>query len=457
MKSVTTDLEKAFFKYIIINKRLINEVEPHFFVNPIIRSVYEPIHSFMTKHPTSDKLTPQQIWSLVQMSGSDVKADELKVLLQVDLKGYDIVNFLSPNLDAWILKNRFVATSEDSVNIYRQIESAPLDRDIIVGLGNTLIERVSRNINLSMNDETNLGSNFLNPESHIQDFSTAKVQTGYPTIDSVLGGGLDVSTLNVLMGMTNSGKSLWMQNMAVRAADLGYDVVYFTLEMSEAKCIKRMGAMRLKIPIKDYDRVSTDTTYIQSKIDELKDRLSNKKAAKPIFDILEGDRKIGDINVKFFAAGTATIYDLANHLELLKTRVSFKPRIIFVDYITIMASIKALNIESNLYQKGKHLAEGLRAIAAKYECPLVTAVQVTKDAWNATNITLDKIPESKAIAETADTFWAIIRNEQMKRENRYNLSLLKQRDGDFSRSFIEFIMDPTYLTIGNDNFIDQLG
>ena len=34
------------------------------------------------------------------------------------------------------------------------------------------------------------------------------------------------------------------------------------------------------------------------------------------------------------------------------------------------------------------------------------------------------IPESKAIAESADSVWAIIRNSQMKKENIYEISSL---------------------------------
>jgi hypothetical protein len=54
-----------------------------------------------------------------------------------------------------------------------------------------------------------------------------------------------------------------------------------------------------------------------------------------------------------------------------------------------------------------------------------------KDAWNASDITLESVPESKAIAETSDTFFCIIRTEEMKRQNLFRFKLLKQRDGDF--------------------------
>jgi KaiC/GvpD/RAD55 family RecA-like ATPase len=67
----------------------------------------------------------------------------------------------------------------------------------------------------------------------------------------------------MLMGETNSGKSLWMQNLAVASANQGYNVLYITLEMSERKVLKRLGSMRLKIPINDYDTISLDTEFMR--------------------------------------------------------------------------------------------------------------------------------------------------------------------------------------------------
>jgi hypothetical protein len=246
-----------------------------------------------------------------------------------------------------------------------------------------------------------------------------------------------------------SHNSLWMQNIAANAANMGYNVVYFTLEMSESKVLKRLGSMRLKIPINEYDDQSKDTEFIKSKIKDLYEGANLQGDPAGLFN-----QKLGKINTKFFAAGTANITHFESHLKNLEQKKGFKPDIIIVDYITLMAPIKGLGVEGNLYMKGKHLAEALRALGAKWECPIITAIQVAKDAWNASDVTLDKIPESKAIAETADTFWAIIRTEEMKRNNKYLLKLLKQRDGDFTRSKASFDLNPNYLTIENAKLVD---
>jgi hypothetical protein len=244
-----------------------------------------------------------------------------------------------------------------------------------------------------------------------------------------------------------SHNSLWMQNFAVKSANMGSNVLYITLEMSERKVMKRLGAMRLKIPINDYDKLSKDTDMIKKRIQNL-----SKSDGGVGGDLFE--KKVGKILTKFWAAGTATVADFDAYIQKLKEKKDIKIDLIIVDYITLIAAQKGLAAD-NLYTKGKSLAEGLRAVGAKYKCPVITGVQVAKDAWNSADITLESVPESKAIAETADSFFAIIRTEEMKRQNLYRFKLLKQRDGDFLKAQLKMDLNPIYLTLENDRFLDQ--
>ncbi len=95
-------------------------------------------------------------------------------------------------------------------------------------------------------------------------------------------------------------------------------------------------------------------------------------------------------------------------------------------------------------------------MGAKYNCPVLTAVQVAKDAWGAKDITLSSVPESKAIVETADLFFVIIRSPEMVKQNLYNLKLLKQRDGGYLNAKIRANLNPIYLTIENDIIMDSV-
>ena len=443
---MTITLERIFFAYILRNKNYFEVVLPHFFKNPDMEFVYRTIRQYMVENSGSDVPSPKQIAEMVFLEDTDkrISKDILRSMLKVELAEYDEDKFIRPKLTAWILINRVKGATSDIIDESRMLESVS-DLDSAIECVNKIKAITDEATAVNFEDDDDLGADFDDPEEHIQDHSQIKVKTGWESLDHVLGGGWDISTFNCIMGETNSGKSLWMQNFAVNSANMGYNVLYITLEMSVKKTLKRLGSMRLRVPIDKYDDLSNDTEFMKKRIDNLHKQGNNS-------DLFTS--KSGKIITKFYPAGTATIQDFDVLLKKIKERKGLDINMVVVDYITLMAPVRGLGIESNLYLKGKHLAEGLRAIAAKYELTLVTGMQIAKDAWNSTDITLDKIPESKAIAETADTFFAIIRTEEMKRQNIYRLKMLKQRDGDFSKSQIKFDLNPKYLTIENDIFLD---
>lgn len=443
---MTPQLEKVFFNYILSNKKYFEIIKPFFFRNSEIQFVYGVIRDYMMRSSDAQVPTPRQILDMISLEDKDgvITKDILKSILQLDLKEYDEKNFIEPRFNGWILTNRLKTGTVDIIDETRNLDTIT-DFEKTIEAANRIKSIVDEMSSTNFVQDDDMGSDFDEAESHVQDSSKFKVKCGFETIDHMLGGGWDIQTLNVIMAQTNGGKSLWMQNFAVRSADMGHNVLYITLEMNERKVMKRMGAMRLKIPINDYDNLSKDTDMIKRRIKAL-----STADGGDIFD-----KKVGKIIAKFWAAGTATIADFDNYIQKLKEKKDIKIDMIVVDYITLIAPNKGTAGSDNLYSKGKQLAEGLRALGAKYKCPVVTGVQVAKDAWNSADITLESVPESKAIAETADTFFAIIRTEEMKRQNIFRFKLLKQRDGDFLKSQIRINLNPTYLTLENDQFIDQ--
>ena len=441
---MTSSLEKVFFNYILKNKKYFEIIRPYFFRNSEIQFVFGIIREYMTKNSDAQIPTPRQILDMVTLEDKEgiITKEILKSLLTDNLKDYDEKNFIEPKFNAWILSNRIKAGTVDIIDETRNFDNIS-DFESAIERANKIRAIVDEMSSTNFVDDDDLGSDFDEAELHVQDSSRFKVKSGFETIDHILGGGWDIGTLNCVMAETNNGKSLWMQNFAIRTADAGYNVLYVTLEMSERKVLKRLGAMRLRIPINDYDTVSKDTELIRKKIKSL----GSMKEGGDLFS-----NKVGKIYTKFWAAGTATINEFDNYVQKIQQKRGIKFDMIIVDYITLVAPVKGAG--DNLYTKGKHLAEGLRALGAKYKCPIITGVQVLKDAWNASDITLESVPESKAIAETADTFFAIIRTEEMKRLNIYRFKLLKQRDGDFLKSQIKLSLNPTYLTLENDQFLD---
>jgi len=443
---MTVTLEKVFFAYIFTHRKFYEIVDPFFFKNSEIQFVYNVLKKYFKTSPEAENPHPRQILEMVQLEDRDgqITKEILKSILTVNLSEFDEENFILPKFNAWILSNRLKTATVDIIDETRNLDGLNDFNDVLESANKikSIIDTMSKTDFIK--DEDDYGSDFDDAEQHLQDNSKFKVKTGLESLDHILGGGWDVQTLNILMGMSNSGKSLWMQNLAIRSANLGYNVLYITLEMSEKKVMKRLGSMRLKIPVNDYDNLSKDTNLINKKIASL----TKSTNSSGLFD-----KKMGKIITKFWAAGTVQVGDFDNFIQKLKEKRGIKIDLLIVDYIALIALPKSSGGD-NLYTKGKYVAEALRALGAKWNIPVITAVQLAKDAWNSSDLTLESVPESKAIVETCDTFFGIIRTEDMRKQNLYRLKLLKQRDGDFLKSQIRIDLNPTYLTLENDQFID---
>ena len=442
--NLTISLEKIFFAYILDNKKYFPIVEPHFFKNNSILFVYDIIRKYMLTDSSIDLPSPKQIWEMVSLEDKTelITKDILKMLLTVKLDEYDEVNFLLPKFNAWIVTNKVKLGVSDIVDQIRTLDDLPFDETYNVIENIKGIVTNMSNTNFTDENE-DLGSDFDDEEAHAQDTAKNKVKTGIACLDQMLGGGFDVACLHCIMAMTNGGKSLWMQNIAVNCANLGYNVLYVSLEMTERKVFKRLGAMRFKIPINEYDHKSMDADFMRKCIKEV-----NQKRGNDLFE-----QKAGKIFCKFWPAGTISNLEIDNHIQKLQDKKGIKIDLLIIDYLTLMIPAK-MSKSDTLYLKGKNLAEGARAIGGKYMIPVVTALQVAKEAWNAKNISLDMVPESKAIPETSDTFIALTRTPEMKEKNLFMAELLKQRDGDFSNSKFYVNNSPIYLNLENDRFAD---
>ena len=92
-----------------------------------------------------------------------------------------------------------------------------------------------------VNDD-DLGSDFDDPEHHVQDSSRFKIRSGFDTIDHMLGGGWDISTLNVIMAETNNGKCTFLDT----------EIIVRNIKFGNKKTVS-IGSIFTKISQGDYD------------------------------------------------------------------------------------------------------------------------------------------------------------------------------------------------------------
>ena len=109
---------------------------------------------------------------------------------------------------------------------------------------------------------------------------------------------------------------------------------------------------------------------------------------------------------------------------------SFKPDVVFIDYLNICASarFKGGNISSYFYVKA--IAEELRGLAVEFNLPIFSATQTTRTGYVSTDIGLEDTSESFGLPATADLMLAIISTEELEDLNQIMIKQLKNRYND---------------------------
>jgi replicative DNA helicase len=443
MADVTnTNQEKHYFVHILENPDQFSKVEPYFFKNSDIMFIYSVIRDEYIRSESHTVPSINQIYSMVKLADQENKISDkvIKLLLQSD-NGDISSEWLTPRFKSWKIKNQLQGDMLKGIDFVRSLDD--IDYDNVVDVAQK-IKGMFSNVLLVDDDDQDLGDDFDDPESHKQEISKNCIPTGWQCIDTILGGGWSKSTFNVIMGETNVGKSMWLHNIAVNAANAGENVLVITLEMANRKVFKRLGCMRLKIQTDEYDVKTKDPMFLKQRLNNLKSQVTGGN----LFD-----QKPGKIFVKKYNTSDCTVTDIDNYVKKFEEVKRLKVGMVVVDYINIMSIEKGFDVTNMLYLKGKHLAEGLRRIGDKYECAVVTATQTDKAVWGASDIKLADIPESKAIADTADSVWGIIRNPEMKRNNIYRLKILKLRDGEHHEEQVRFDFNTKFLTMENDTLV----
>jgi hypothetical protein len=207
---MTPQLEKVFFNYILKNKKYFELVKPYFFKNNEIIFVYDIIRKYMISKSDIDIPSPRQILDMVSIEDKNgvITKEILKSILQVNLNEYSEKDFIIPKFNAWILGNRIKTGTVDIIEETRGLDAIS-DFDKAKDTADRIKQIINEMSSTNFIDDDDLGSDFDDPESHMQDSSKLKVKSGFETIDHMLGGGWDIQTLNMLMAETNGGKCVY--------------------------------------------------------------------------------------------------------------------------------------------------------------------------------------------------------------------------------------------------------
>lgn len=418
--------ENIILRFVLENPSYVENCKPGFFKNKGFQEIFTMGKRFWEKYNESP--SAEQLKEGAKLEQKSLQNGEIEAVYNVDLTRYQ-EDWLKETTELFIEYNNLVGSAVDGV---KYIQTTPVTseniKDVISTFKNIVVER--NNIDFTFDH----GLDFFHPESHKQ-LTYNRFSTGFPFIDTVLGGGFNAKSLYVFMGMPKVGKSLWLGNLASQAVRAGHNVAVISLEMNDRKYVKRLGANLLGIPVNEYSDIVEDQVKLKKKIQSL------------TYDNL---RVPGRLFVKEFPTSQASVLDVERYLKKVEETNGIKFKVVVIDYINIMKNWRNPNSE-NTYMKIKQLAEDMRGMAMSNEWAVITATQTKQSDFDSTDLSINSAAESSGLVATVDGLFGIIQDPMMYANREYKLKLIANRDDGYKNAYKMFDVDYTYMRISENN------
>lgn len=269
---------------------------------------------------------------------------------------------------------------------------------------------------LAVSFDQHIGHDFISDADARYDFYhnvVERIPFDLSVFNEITKGGLPKKTLNVALAGTGVGKSLFMCHCAAGHLARGSNVLYITMEMAEERIAERIDANLMNVSMEELSMLPRDIFH--KKIERVRDKTKGKLIIK---------------EYPTSSAGSANFRHLLNELNLKK---SFKPDVIYIDYLNICASSRIKQGGAvNSYTYVKAIAEELRGLAVEFNVPIVTATQTTRSGFSSTDVGLEDTSESFGLPATADFMFALISTEDLQEMNQIMVKQLKNRYSDLT-------------------------
>jgi replicative DNA helicase len=338
---------------------------------------------------------------------SEIKnTEKLDELLDIEFDN-DNIDWLIDNTETWA---RIEAVNKAVLDSAQLQLGGDKDKDNSEKIYSMITDAVS------VSFDKNLGSNYTKDTKERFERYRSKedsaISTGYQLLDFHLNGGFREKTLNVIMAQSNLGKTLLMCNMTANLVARGLNGIYLTLELEEDIISRRMDSILTGIPFYDLPKY--------------------EKKAQSFFENFTG----GNAYVREYPPSKASCLNIKTYFKELTLFEKFKPDFLMVDYLNLMKPNYQGKEHENLYTKYFDVSMELRELAVEYKIPVITATQVEKSAYGASNVGMQNVRGSMGIVENSDLVVALTQTEDQEEDNYISWKIVKNRFGRKNSSFL---------------------
>lgn len=257
--------------------------------------------------------------------------------------------------------------------------------------------------------DKNIGHEYIDQiEARFEYNSRRVTPTPWDVLNAIMDGGLGKGEMGVFVAPAGIGKSMALVNAAAACVKAGFNVNYYTLELSETYVGGRFDSFFTGIPTQD---LKYHKEEVEAAVSKLK----------------------GNLVIKYYPTKTASVNTIAAHIDKCIMQ-GIVPDIVFLDYADLLK-------DTGTYKNIRHdqvlggIYEELRGLAGQYQFPLWTASQANRSAADQDIIEADKIAESYTKVMVADFVVSLSRKTADKISGTGRWHIIKNRFGPDGLTF----------------------
>lgn len=401
-------IETTIFKNLVHNEDYMRKVIPflraEYFTDTNDRAVFDLVSNYIEKYNAVPTIEALEI-ALQNSSVPEIQFRDIHDVLK-SIKAFEPVN------EEWLVQETEKFCKDKAV--YNAIlESIKIIDGKDKSLTKDSIPSLLQDA-LGVCFDRSVGHDYFDDSSERYEFYhrvESRIPFDLDIFNKITQGGLPNKTLNIALAGTGVGKSLFMCHVASSSIAQGKNVLYITMEMAEERIAERIDSNLLNVDI--------------NRLKELPKSMFEGKLAKL------SNKSYGKLVIKEYPTASAHVGHFKALLNELHLKRTFKPDIIFIDYLNICASSRFKAGGSvNSYTYVKAIAEELRGLAVEYNVPIFSATQTTRSGFSNTDVELTDTSESFGLPATADFMFALISTEELEQLNQIMVKQLKNRYND---------------------------
>lgn len=249
--------------------------------------------------------------------------------------------------------------------------------------------------------DKNIGHEYKkDTESRYREDHRKIVPTPWNEINELIQGGLGNGDLGLIFGNPGGGKSWTLVALGGFAVQMGYNVIHYTLELSEAYTGRRYDAFFTGTPVDQLEKHKGDVENVTSELP-------------------------GELIIREYPMGKTTINTIESHIKKV-IDLGIQPDLILIDYIDLLSTRKR-----NVDRKGEidDIYTSTKGLARELNIPIWSVSQVNRAGAKDDIIEGDKAAGSYDKMMITDLSLSLSRKKEDKVNGTGRLHIMKNRYG----------------------------